>query len=154
MPSLYAATSLEAAIFETVFHDVAANRMFMTVPKQDVVARSHSVVATTRPLVMAELRAPDLKRWGLEREQLVSAPAAHWAATARWAEAIHRRFSDVEGLIWTSNRCDPESACLLFGDRIEAAALEVVSTRHGGDDDGFIDDVRRAGERAGIVLSL
>jgi hypothetical protein len=154
VPSLYAGSSLDAAIFETVFHDIPARARLKTVPKQDVLARGHSVLVAERDLALVELRAPDLKKWGLEHGELVSAPAAHYALTARWAEAIHRRFDDVDGLVWTSNQCDPASAFLLFGDRVDDAAFTVVSTRNGAEDDSLLADVRQAGLRAGIVITL
>jgi hypothetical protein len=154
VPSLYAGSSLDAAIFETVFHDIPAQARLKSVPKQDVLARSHSILVTVRDQALVELRTPDLKKWGLDRHELVSAPAAHYDRTARWAEAIHRRFDDVDGLVWTSNQCDPADAMLFFGDRVDNAGFTVVSTRRGAQDDSFLADVREAGLRAGIVITL
>lgn len=152
VPSLYAGSTVDAAIFETIFHDVPATALFKTVPRQDVTARSHSVLETTRDVILASLRAPDLKKWSLERAQLVAAPASHYSETALWAQAIHHRFPSVEGLVWTSNQCDPDTAVLFFGDRAPDA-LRVVSTRHGGRDPSFIADVRATGSRADIVIT-
>ena len=152
VPSLYAGSSLDSAIYETIFHDVPATALFKTVPRQDVTARSHSVIETTRDVLLVSLRAPDLKKWGLSRAQLVSAPASDYAQTVLWAQAIHHRFPAVHGLVWTSNQCDPDSAFLFFGDRAPAA-FRVVSTRHGHSDPSFIADVRAAGSRADIVIT-
>lgn len=154
VPSLYAATTREAAIFETVFHDVPVNAAFKTVPLADVVARSHSLLATRRPLLLAQLRAPDLAKWGMTHRELVSAPASAYESTALWAQALHHRFPDLDGLAWTSNRCDPDSAMLLYGDRVEAGALERLSTTSVAGDESLLAAVREAGARAGTVLTL
>jgi hypothetical protein len=41
--------------------------------------------------------------------------------------AIHQSRPDVHGLIWTSKRCDPQQAVLLFGDRVTEADLIGIS---------------------------
>ncbi|MGP9819765.1 RES family NAD+ phosphorylase [Salinarimonas sp. NSM] len=153
VPSLYAATSREAAIFETVFHDVPIAAPFKTVRLADVLTRSHSLLATRRPLVLAELRAPDLVKWGMSHRELVSAPASEYERTALWAKALHDHFPRLDGLAWTSNRCDPDSAMLLFGDRVETQALECLATTEAGDE-VVLAAVREAGLRAGIVLTV
>ena len=61
--------------------------------------------------------------------------------------------ADVDGLIWTSNRCDPDAALLLFGDRVVAANLLVAGVR-AGSDGSFLDDVRTAGRRSDIWITL
>lgn len=154
VPSLYAGSSLDAAIFETVFHDVSPKAPFKTVPLADVVTRSHSEVILRRDLVVIELRAPDLKKLGLAHGELVSAPASEYAATALWAKAFHGQFSDIDGLVWTSNQCDPESAYLMFGDRVLETDLHIQATRDAAVDPSLVVDIRKAGERAGIVITL
>ncbi|MGJ3263581.1 MAG: RES family NAD+ phosphorylase [Salinarimonas sp.] len=154
VPSLYAATSLQAAIFESVFHDVPVAAPFKTVPVEEATARSHSLLVTRRPLLLAELRAPDLAKWGMAHRELVSAPASDYERTARWAEALHNRFPDLDGLVWTSNRCDPDRATLLFGDRVDELALECLASRDAADDESLLAAIREAGARAGIVLTL
>lgn len=154
VPSLCAGSSLEAAIFETVFHDIDPKATFKTVPKPHVAAKSHSVLRVTRDLTFVELRAPDLKKLGLVPGDVVSAPASRYPGTALWAKAFHDQFADVQGLRWTSNQCDPDSACLMFGDRVAPADIVLVSTRDASVDVDLIEDIRRAGQRAGITLTL
>ena len=48
--------------------------------------------------------------------------------TARWAEAIHRQFADVDGLLWMSRQRDRDEAVMLFGDR---AGKALTGTRMG-----------------------
>lgn len=152
VPSLYAATSFDAACYETLFHDVGAGGRFKTVPLRLLTQRSHSVVKTNRPLQLASLFAPDLKRWELTRDDITTSPPLSYAQTAQWAQALHHQFGGLDGLVWTSNQCDPDLAILLFGDRIEQADLSLVSTRNGATDTELQAEARRAGHRGGITL--
>ena len=76
------------------------------------------------------------------------------AEAARWAEAIHHQYPEVEGLIWTSNQCDPDTAYLFFGDRVASTDFRVVRVRDGRLDAGFLSDVRQAGRRSGITITV
>lgn len=152
VPTLYAGSTFEAALFETVFHDVPPEAPLKTVPRALVSTRAHSVLRLTRPLRLAELRAPDLHLWGLPREGLVAAAPTDYAATAAWAQAAHDAFPDLDGLLWTSNRCDPDDALTLWAPRAEGA-LTVIARRDDGDP-AFLADVRVAGLRAGITITI
>ncbi len=158
VPSLYAARTLAAALYETVFHDVplagtgnaAAPR---TVPRQAVEGRKHSVLLAQRPLRLVNLRAPDLTKWGVSREDLIGGPPTQFRITAQWAQAIHRQFDYVDGLIWTSKRSDPDAALLFFGDRVAADDILIAAVRDGGDR-SFLADVHAAAKRSGIRITL
>ena len=152
IPSLYAGDTVKSAIYETVFHDIPLNAALKTVPRVVVENRTHSTLLVQRTLRLANLRGPDLMKWGLRREALIGSLPTQYARTALWAKAIHDRF-DVDGLIWTSNLCDPHAALLLFGDRVAAADLAVTGARM-GTDGSFLADVRKAGKRGEIVITL
>ncbi len=151
VPSLYAGSTLDAAVFETIFHDVPATARLKTVPLHAVEERVHSVLETRRDIRLAALRAPDLLRWGVNRRDLIESEASSYAGTAAWAAAIHRCFPDIDGLVWTSRQCDPDSAYLFFGDRVGASDFAAPETRRGR---AFVADVRTAGRRAGIAITV
>lgn len=151
VPSLYAATSVEAAIDETLFHDVPLRARRKTIPRVQVEDREQTTLQLREDLRLASLRAPALLKWKVA-SALVWGPPTQYSATARWAKAIHDQFQDVQGLIWTSRRCDPDSAMLFFGDRTSRAHLQIVSVRDGRDA-SFLRDVRAAGDKAGIVIT-
>ena len=153
IPSLYAGSTVDSAIHETVFHDVPPSAKRKTVPKSAIDRCSHSTLLVRRPLQLASLRAPDLMRLGVDRETLIGSLPTQYGRTALWAKAIHDRSDDVDGMIWTSNLCDPDAALLLFGDRIVPADLLVAGIR-AGSDGSFLDDVRRAGQRSDIWITL
>ena len=153
IPSLYAGSTVDSAIHETIFHDVPPGAKRKTVPKDTVERCDHSTLLVRRTLRLASLRAPDLMRLGVHRETLIGSLPTEYGRTALWAKAIHDKSSEVDGMIWTSNRCDPDAAVLLFGDRVAPADLLVASVR-AGSDGSFLDDARRAGQRAGIWITL
>ncbi|MCG8505594.1 MAG: RES domain-containing protein [Sphingomonadales bacterium] len=154
VPSLYAGSSLDSVIYETIFHDVPARAAFKTVRRQEVLIRSHAELQTGRRFTLVSLRQPDLKRWRIGRSQLIASGPKLYPKTARWAEAIHHRFPKADGLVWTSNQCDPDSAYLFFGDRVAPADFVLAASRNGATDKSFLADVRQAGRRAGIVITI
>lgn len=154
VPSLYAGDSLIAAIYETIFHDVPAKARLKSVPKSLVTSRAHGELQTTRDIELATLRAVDLKKWRISRTSLIASSPRLYAQTARWAEAVHHQFPNVEGLVWTSNQCDPDSAYLFFGDRVSDRDFKIVSTRDGRTNASFLSDVRMAGRRGGIKVAI
>ncbi|WP_408841511.1 RES family NAD+ phosphorylase [Acidocella sp.] len=89
VPSLYAATSREAAAFETVFHDIDPRARFKTVRQQTIELRMLSIIAPTKDLVLYPLFAPDLKALGLARTDLIETSKATYLQTALWAQALH-----------------------------------------------------------------
>lgn len=152
--SSYAGSSFDAAIYETIFHDVPAKAPFKTVPRQDVLIRSHAELEVVRQLRLVQLRNPDLLRWKIRRRQLIGSSAKYYPQTALWAEAIHHQFPRAEGLIWTSNQCDPDDAFIFFGDRVSPTDFNLTQTRNGSTDPSFLADVRSTGQRSGITITL
>ncbi len=152
IPGLYAATSREAAAFETIFHDIEPDAAFKTVRLDVVAARSVSRVAPRRALRLAGLFAPDLKAWGLRRTDLIETPKSTYDQTVVWAGAIHKADGSLDGLIWTSRQCDPEQCVVLFGDRIDEAAFEEIERREVARDAALLLELRGYGRRAGIDI--
>ncbi len=147
---------MDSAIRETVLHDVPPSAKRKTVPKSAIDRCSRSTLLVRRTLQLASLRAPDLMRLGVGRETLIGSLPTRYGRTALWAKAIHDRSDDVDdvgGMVWISNLCDPDAALLLFGDRVVPADLLVAGVR-AGSEGSFLDDVRRAGQRSDIWITL
>ena len=152
VPSLYAASSLEAAIYETIFHDIPVTAKRKTVPRKFIQSRIHSRLRTLRDLRLALLHNPDLMKWGLDRNSLITTSPKQYRHTARWAEAIHHQFPDIEGLLWTSNQCDPAVAYIFFGDRVASTDFKCPRSRDGMMDLTFLVDVCQVGRRSEIEI--
>ena len=154
VPSLYASATLRAAIHETVFHDIPADATTKTVRLNEVQIRTHSELLTNRDLRLVELRNVTLGNWGISRRDLISSDPTLYRQTALWAEAVHREIPDADGLVWTSNQCDPDDACLFFGDRVRESDFTAVRSRDGATAKSFVKDVRGEGRRRGITLTI
>ena len=105
-----------------MFHDIPLGAGRKTVPRAAIEGRRHTTLLLRPTLRLASLRAPDLMKWGIRRDTLIGSLPTQYARTALWAKAVHDQFDHVDGLIWTSNLCDPDAARLLFGDRVASAA--------------------------------
>jgi len=153
VPSLYAATSFDAAAYETVFHDIAPHTRFKTVRRDALLNRAHSVLELARALTLARLFRPDMMAGDVAAADVLGASTAAFATTARWAAAVHAADPAIQGLVWMSNRCDPDLCLVLFGDRVEDDAPRVES-RRAGEDETLMRDFRTAAARAGITIAI
>ena len=154
VPSLYGGSSFIAAVYETIFHDVPAHARWKSVPLDKVTTCAHAMLDPRRDIRLASFRTPDLARWCVSRDALIGSSPTQYRDTAAWGKAVHDQFPDVEGLVWTSNRCDPDSAWLFFGDRVRPGDFRISAVRDGQRDPSFLFDVREAGGRAGITIVL
>lgn len=154
IPTQYLATDFECAVHETIFHDVPIDELHKTVGADNIKPLAHSVVELKRDLRVVSLFAPDLARWGLSRADLIDTTAAFYSAAARWALAIHQSRPDADGLIWTSKRCDPQQALLLFGDRVSASDLTAVDMTPIYANIDEMRQIVRFADRAGITIVL
>ncbi len=154
VPSLYAGETFEAAVFETIFHDVPAKAKRKRVPGNKVEDSAQGRLEVVRDLTLVSLREPDLKCWHIKRSQLIATTPKHYADTAKWAAAIHLQFTNAEGLEWTSHQCDPATAYLFFGDRVQPVDFKVIYVRDGLNDPSFFHDVMEVGNRSHIRITV
>jgi hypothetical protein len=151
---MYAATSLECAVHETVFHEIQHDAKYKSIGYREIEKLDYSVLRPRRDLLLASLFEPDLNRWGLTRRQLIDTFAADYEATAKWAIALHDSFSDIDGLVWTSRRCDPEKAYVLFGDRLPVHLLHTVHQARISETNALLLQIRDFADRANILISF
>lgn len=152
VPTAYAAGNFECAVHETVFHEVQHNAARKTVPLKDIEQLAYGRVTTTRALTLATLHEPDLNAWGQTRADLIDTFASQYPRTVLWALAIHDQWGDIDGLAWTSKRCDPHQAFVLFGERLKDGDLDLIDDRLIAADNSLLMQVRDYGRRAGITL--
>lgn len=148
----YAAASFECATHETIFHEIQHAAPRKTIDFDVIEGLHYSVVIPSRALIMATLFEPDLNRWGITRRDLIDTYPTAYARTALWALAIHDAHRDIDGLEWTSKRCDPVSAYLFFGDRVGKHGLDIRSEEPIARSNHLVAAIHAFGERAGITL--
>jgi hypothetical protein len=154
LPTLYAATSLEAAAWESLFHDVPHTPGSKVVRLNKITTKVLSVVEFTDDRVVAPLHAPDLHRLGLAKTDLIETAPTTYKDTARWAEAFHRADPLLDGLRWTSRRCDSDLAFIFFEDRVPQTAWRVIERTEISTAPDLLEEIRKIGRRAEITLSL
>ena len=129
VPYLYGGSSLECAIFETVFHNVPVDAPDKFVDLDDFADRAHGQVVSRRDLQLVNLTTDGLHRLKVPKTELVASAPIDYLHTARWAQALHWQYPQVDGLLWMSRQRDRDQALVLFGDRIGTA---LSATRMGG----------------------
>ncbi|MFC5431676.1 RES family NAD+ phosphorylase [Paraburkholderia denitrificans] len=124
IPTIYAAATFDAAAMESVFHDVSHAPGFKHYDKRKLEGQLHSEVKVGRDLKLADLSSVALRKLGVPRKQLIDTEKDQYPNTRQWAEAIHARHPDIQGLSWISRQDDSTRAVVLFGDRIPKGSLK------------------------------
>jgi hypothetical protein len=124
IPTLYGGTTMECALMETVFHDVAHTAGFKSFDKAKLREQVHSTLQISQPLHVIDLASVPLRKLGVTRKQLIDTEKDQYPATRKWAEAIHRHCPQAQGMSWVSRQDDTARAVILFGDRIPDGTLQ------------------------------
>jgi hypothetical protein len=127
IPTLYAGTTLDCALMETVFHDVpfAAGPKLLSKAKH-VVGRSRSTLRLSSNLSLVDLSTISLHKLGITRSELIDTDASLYPETCSWAAALYQQNPTAQGLKWTSRQDDTATALILFGDRCPAMLFDVL----------------------------
>lgn len=153
VPTLYAGTTMECALMETVFHDVPHTAGFKSFSKNKLVGQVHSSVEITQSLQVVDLSSVPLRKLGVTRKQLIDTEKDQYPATRQWAEAIHRQCPHVQGLSWVSRQDDSSRAEVLFGDRVTRKALRPLGKSRSLVDDGNnYEAVLDLADRIGVAI--
>lgn len=123
VPVLYAAATEEAAVAETLLHDIPATGGVLP---YDAYARTVMArVTVLRPLRLAVFHGLGLRALRVTAEDLTAGPATSYPHTVRWAQAAHD--AGLDGLVWMSRLCNDARAYVVFGDRCEGALVQDVT---------------------------
>jgi hypothetical protein len=153
VPTLYGGSSFECAAMETVFHDVPFAPGFKSYDKSALKGQVHSRISSKQDLVLADLRSKALRKLGVPRSQLIDTEKDQYHLTRKWAEAIHARNIDIQGLCWTSRQDDDARAIVLFGDRIGPDVLQQLgSSRSLVGDNAAYGELLDLAEKIGVDI--
>ena len=153
VPYLYGGSSLDCAIFETVFHNVPVDAPDKFVDLDGFAQRGYGQVVPARDLKLADLTTEGLHRLKVPKAELIGSAPVDYLQTALWAQAIHRQYPDADGLVWMSRQRDRDRALMLFGDRVDGS---LSGRRMGGAlkvNDALRQSILAAALRAGIEVS-
>lgn len=126
IPTLYAGTTLDCALMETVFHDVPFAVGFKPLSMKKIVGKVHTVFRAKFDFKLIDLGTIALRRLGVDRAHLIDTTKRHYPETRKWAEHLYVQYGDVQGLRWTSRQDDNARAVMLFGTRVKSADLVVA----------------------------
>jgi hypothetical protein len=156
IPTLYAGTTLDCALMETVFHDVP----FVSGPKMwskatHVAGKVWSQFTLSRDLALIDLSAVPLHKLGISRKDLIECSASNYPETRAWALALHDQYPSAEGLTWTSRQADPARAIVLFEDRLSGTVLSLSGAPNSLllSDGSALLEVLMLAQRLGVLLT-
>jgi hypothetical protein len=117
VPIMYAADTEDAAIAETLLHDIPVEGGLLPYDQY-----ASKVLELTRSLRLGVLHGTGLRRLKVTAAELTSSPASSYRSTVRWAEAAHD--VGLDGLVWMSRQCNDTKAYVFFGDRCGQAFVQ------------------------------
>jgi hypothetical protein len=117
VPIMYAADSEDAAIAETLLHDIPAGGGLL--PYDQYADKVLVRLNVTRRLRLGVLHGTGLRRLKVTAAELTSSPASSYSTTVLWAEAAHT--AGLDGLVWMSRQCNDTKAYVFFGDKCAQA---------------------------------
>jgi hypothetical protein len=116
--TLYAASTWQGAVSETLFRDVPLRGAPRTKRRAELELRAMSLLRLRREVELVELRGTGLRRLRLQRRELIETEADQYSRSARWAAALYQAAPQAAGLVWTSRLHDLSAAVVFFGDRV------------------------------------
>jgi len=119
---MYAAESTEAAVFETIFHDLPHARPTTFLRAPAINERAVAMLLPRRDLVLVELMGAGLQRLGLRPDELTSTPPSDYPQTVKWAAALFAHPSMADGMVWMSRQYNTARSLVLWGPRVGSQA--------------------------------
>lgn len=123
VPIMYAADTEEAAVAETLLHDIPADGGVLPYDKYS--PKALALLKVTRELRLAVLHGMGLRRLKVSPDDVTSSAASTYPDTVHWAEAAHA--IGVDGMVWMSRLCNDSKAYVFFGDKCADAFAQDFS---------------------------
>jgi len=134
VPTIYAATTYEAAALESVFHQVP-HIQTPEIMRSQVETWEYFTLQTLRDLRVVRLTNPHLRQLKVSRrteslreDELIQSPASQYPAARTWAKLLHDHIPGLDGLAWRPRLAGQGEAYVFFGDRCGANDFAVLST--------------------------
>ncbi len=151
VPTLYAGTTLDCALMETVFHDVPYAPGLKTLSKKThIEGQVRSTLRSARNLRLIDLRSIALHKLGLKRSEIIDTDPTEYPTTRQYAVRFHDQVSEGEGMIWTSRQDDQSQAVVLFGDRVSGLKFE----KPGNSEPLILPDASASGDVLALATRL
>ena len=117
IPVLYAAATEEAAVAETLLHDIPVSGGIL--PYDKYAWAVMALLQVARPVRVGILHGLGLRQLKITAADLTASGAETYPDTVKWAHAAHD--ARLDGLVWMSRLCNDAKAYAFFGDRCDGA---------------------------------
>lgn len=121
VPVLYAASTPEGAVYESIRHSRSAGSRVPSAHWRPMVL---SAIEVRTPVDLASFHSDGLRRFGLYPRDLTDTPKRTYPYTVKWAEAVWKQ--GLAGVAYMSRHFNSAKAYCLFGDRIPSEAVSTV----------------------------
>jgi hypothetical protein len=118
IPVIYAGTTGDCALMESVFHDVPLDMTGVMYDKTKLDHQVHTQIETTEELALIDLTAVGLRWFKLQNTDLIDTTAADYPVTREWGKALYDNNPGVQGLYWTSRLDNRAQSMVLFERRM------------------------------------
>ena len=118
IPTMYAGTTFECAVMETIFHDVPYTSDLKTYQKSKLKNQVYSQLTVLKKLTLVDLSTVALRKLGLQRNQIIDTESVTYPRTRAWSEAIYQQCPSAQGLSWVSRQDDRARAFVFFESRL------------------------------------
>jgi RES domain len=143
IPTLYAATTPQGALMETIFHDVPYKPGFKRVSASRLVGKLTSTLVFSSDFQLIDLGKVGLRRLGIHPHELIDTTKAHYPETRKKAELLFAAYPQAQGLIWPSRQDDRARAVVLFGTRVGASELRPAGVSIPLIENGIVHDIAK-----------
>lgn len=128
VPALYAGSTLEVALMETVWHDAPTpSHGFHLVLNGATEPRRVGSLKPSGALRLVDLSAVGLRRLGLARCDVIDSDPVDFPVTRQLGAWLYENKPDAQGICWISRQNDEGRAVVLFEPRLSSVKLEVIT---------------------------
>jgi len=122
---LYAAQTEQAAICESILHDIppGPGRILY----ENIADKACAPITPMKDMRLVSLMGDGLRMLGTKAKHVTGTMSSQYGRTVRWAEAAHG--AGFDGLVWMSNRRNTDRAYVFFGDRVSHQDFAVAAGR-------------------------
>lgn len=123
VPVLYAASSPQAAIAESLVH-IDPRGVMHPCRRDEAERKAISKLLVQRPLAVVAFHGLDVHRFPLKHRELAECGQRDYPATRAWAVLFRERAKASQGLAWISRQDNTSLSYALWGDRVGEESVE------------------------------
>lgn len=150
VPTLYAGSTLDVALMETVWHDAPTpSHGFHLVLKEATEPRRVGALKPSAALHLVDLTTVGLRRLGLARCDVIDSDQVDYPITRQLSAWLYKNKPDAQGICWISRQNDEGRAVVLFQPRLGSLKLAVDTEDEVFTDGPHLDALLTLAERMG-----